>query len=257
VAFNFRRSNGACELFDSSTLKFEKNAHCISWYRIIITPLQTYPHDCSDLLKRYSNSTSGRYFVRLINEDKVIQVYCDMQTDGGGWTVIQRRIDGSEAFTRTWNEFADGFGNLCTEFWLGNDNLASLTNAKSYQLRIDLGDFNGQYRYATYNNLRIGTAAEKYMLMFTQHSYSGDAGDSLSYHLGMRFSTYDNDNDLHSTVNCASMFHGAWWYNSCLDCNLHGIYNSTQNGGGVNWYSWLAGKYSLRFAEMKIRPQPF
>lgn len=51
-------------------------------------------------------------------------ILCDATTDGGGWTVIQKRGPGrGEAinFTRSWDDYANGFGNLLGEFWLGNE----------------------------------------------------------------------------------------------------------------------------------------
>src|SRR2546425_491701 len=89
------------------------------------------------------------------------------------------------------------------------------------------------------------------------------SGDSLSYHLGMSFSSYDQDNDV-SPTNCAADRSGAWWFRDCHRSNLNGDYNNTNNGYGVNWvafrgtpYAYREYTYSLSFTEMKIRPVNF
>lgn len=87
-------------------------------------------------------NVSGVYPIRLPT-GYVVNAWCDMDTAGGGWTVIQRRSDGSVNFTRPWNAYSGGFGNINTEFWLGNENVHQLTNTMHYSLRVDLWDWEG------------------------------------------------------------------------------------------------------------------
>ena len=87
---------------------------------------------------------------------------------------------------------------------------------------------------------------------------SGTAGDSLVRHRFYPFSTKDRDNDSWSK-NCAVDAKGAWWYENCRDSNLNGIYHHGPHKklDGVNWSRWKGYNYSVKRAEMKIRPQKF
>ena len=203
--------------------------------------------DCLTLLKLgrvqsgvYSVNPDGRGF---------FNVYCDMQTDGGGWTVFQRREDGSVDFYRDWNDYKSGFGQLTTEFWLGNDNIHRLTAVRPCSLRVELEDWNGVRAYAKYGNFNVGDQHAQYRLEVG--SYSGTAGDSLTYHNNMAFSTKDRGNDS----NCAVSYTGAWWYKTCHFSNLNGKYlgNTKGSGEGVEWHRFR-GFLSLKFTEMKLRP---
>ena len=176
-----------------------------------------------------------------------------MVTDGGGWTVFQRRQDGSVDFYKNWTDYEDGFGNLTGEFWLGLGKINRLTKEQSNTLRVDLGDFDGNTSYAQYTTFSVGNSTTEYTL--TVRGYSGTAGNSLSYQNAMKFSTRDNDNDNHSN-NCALFQHGAWWFNRCFRSHLNGPYYHNpvvSRLQGIMWTDWKGWYYSLKFTEMKTR----
>ncbi|KAK0061513.1 BpFREP15.1 [Biomphalaria pfeifferi] len=179
-----------------------------------------------------------------------LQVMCDTKTDGGGWIIIQRRVNGKVDFYRGWKEYRDGFGDYnIGEFYLGNENIFTLTSTGQFDLRIDL-EYNNKTYFAQYEDFKVLSETEKYKLEIGKHS--GNATDSLSYHNNMFFSTFDRNNDK-DIRNCAQHYSGAWWYNNCHQSNLNGKWGSTSYGVGLNWAS-LTGHYkSVSFSEMKIK----
>ena len=176
-----------------------------------------------------------------------------METDGGGWTVFQRRQDGSVDFYRNWTDYENGFGNLTGEFWLGLGKINRLTKEQSNTLRVDLEDFDNNTAYAQYTTFSVGNSTTEYIL--TVGGYSGTAGDSLVYHNGMKFTTRDNDND-NRYDNCVQYVHGAWWFDYCYRSHLNGPYNHNpviSSDKGIIWNTWKGWRYSLKFTEMKTR----
>ena len=165
--------------------------------------------------------------------------------------MFQRRQDGSVDFYRGWNDYKAGFGQLTAEFWLGNDKIHRLTGSRPSFLRVELEDWNGGKAYAKYGKFNIGNEQAQYKLEVG--SYSGTAGDSLTYHNNMAFTTKDRDNDRWGS-NCAVSFTGAWWYKICQYSNLNGKYlRDTTGSTGVNWNHWKNAYVSLKFTEMKLR----
>ena len=70
--------------------------------------------------------------------DNSVNVYCDMTTDGGGWTVIQRNKKNSLVnFNRNWVEYEEGFGDLTTKFWYGLSAIHCLTQRGQWEMRVD------------------------------------------------------------------------------------------------------------------------
>ncbi|XP_034489489.1 microfibril-associated glycoprotein 4-like isoform X2 [Drosophila innubila] len=122
-------------------------------------------------------------------------------------------MDGSVNFSRTWTEYKNGFGDLNGEFFMGLDKIHAITAERRQELLVLFEDFEGNKTFEKYDEFAIGNESQQYEL-HTLGKASGTAGDSLSYHRGRKFSTFDRDNDGLSDTNCAQLFTGAWWYRS-------------------------------------------
>ncbi|KAL5011835.1 hypothetical protein ScPMuIL_010386, partial [Solemya velum] len=220
-----------------------------SLYNIAVLSMQEIGTDCGDI----SGTTSGVYRIKPQGVEEPFSVYCDIQTEGDGWTVFQRRQDGSVDFYQDWASYETGFGDMMGEFWLGNSFIYSITNQGSYELNVAMSDFEGNSAYAHYNVFKVGNASSNYLL--TVSGYSGNAGDSLAYHNNMKFSTHDRDHDRWSDVHCAERCKGGWWYNSCHHSNLNGEYHHTSNWDSLRWNHW-GGWDSLKSTTMSARRRP-
>jgi hypothetical protein len=115
---------------------------------------------------------------------------CDSETDEGGWILIQNRFDGSTDFMRPWIDYKEGFGNIAGEFWMGLDKIYELTSSRLHELLIVMEGFNEEKKFAKYSAFGIAGESSSYALSLLG-KFSGDSGDSLSYHAGMKFSTFE------------------------------------------------------------------
>ncbi|XP_063890040.1 angiopoietin-2-like isoform X1 [Scylla paramamosain] len=219
-------------------------------------------YSCADLRTK-GMTDSGTYYLNIRGTTYwFLKVYCDMETAGGGWTVIQRRDDFGEpreTFNREWDDYKHGFGNPEAEFWLGNENIYMLTNTDDHMLRVELEDFDGNRRFAEYSTFKLHSEKDNYKLEIS--GYSGNAGDSLNdpwYGSNLSpFSTVNRDNDR-SSLNCASMLKGGWWWRSC-GRGLNGIYLTDPNDltarQGIVWFRWRGWDYTLKKSVLLIRPK--
>ena len=166
----------------------------------------------------------------------MLSARCDMETDGGGWMVIQRRVaNGTVNFTRGWEDYVSGFGDLDGEFWYGLDNIHYLTTRDNVELRIDMVmEDDGSELTWTYQTFTVAGPEDKYRL--TIGGGVGTRLDAMAYHNGQQFSTYDNDNDQ-CACNCALIHQGGWWYNSCYYANLNGPHELPSTPGVSETYA--------------------
>ena len=194
-------------------------------------------------------ATSGEYTV-WVNGVTPTVVYCDMVTDGGGWTVFQRRQDAATNFDRLWAEYKQGFGNKGSSFWLGLDTIHEMTK-HTMTMRFDLTLASGSKYHATYNKFKVGSEATNYRLEVS--GYSGNSGDAFTHHNTRQFTTRDRDNDNYAGYNCAYLVPGGWWYSYCYRVCLNSLYSSTD--ASVQYIQWVdnLGGHPIIFAEMKFR----
>lgn len=221
-----------------------------------------FPRHCGDLLK-IGQKTSGVYTVFHDAADPSGQkVYCDMDTDGGGWTVVERRGQfGNDVFyfNRNWEKYASGFGDPAKEYWIGNRALHALTAGdETMALRVVLGNMTHDSVSVNYASIRTGSETELFQMDVGK--FLGPRGwDSLSSSNGTKFSTFDRDNDGAKDSNCAEMYRGGWWYNACYRANLNGLNLNGRFEGKIGGVAWadrggsIVYRHSYPSAVMLIR----
>ena len=214
--------------------------------------------DCKEILDSGLNK-SGLY---NIDPDGTghFTVFCDMTLLGGGWTVLQRRMDDLLTFERKWKSYRNGFGDLAANFWLGLHKIKQITDMGTYELYIGLEDHfspTSGTAWAKYSSFSLGSEASNYKLTLSGYDNTSPAGDSLATHNGEAFSTLDADNDSHSTLHCSQTYKGGWWYKNCHDSNLNGVWYASgagSNADGIIWQHWRGPEYSLKTSVIAVRP---
>lgn len=177
-----------------------------------------------------------------------------MATDGGGWAVIQRRIDGSTNFNKTWEEYKRGFGSLELNFWLGLANIRSLTMCENMTLRIELKSSDGRSGFGKYATFKVSSESYQYRLE-NIGIFKGAIGDAMSAAKHLKFSTWDRDNDHGSNHHCAFEKGGGWWFGACLQAGLNSLYPGEPGTAATNMIKWVNWQNAskISFCAMKLK----
>lgn len=186
------------------------------------------------------------------------KVLCDAAPDGGGWTVIQKRQDGSVDFDQLWDAYKTGFGNLSGEFWLGLEKTHQIVREGRFHLRIELQDWEGNEQAVEFL-FTLGGEETAYTLRLLG-PILGELENAMGDFPQVPFSTRDRDHDLKGDANCAKHLSGGWWFSACGHVNLNGRYflsiprQRHDRKQGIFWKTWRGRYYPLRSTIMKIRP---
>ncbi|CAL4064512.1 unnamed protein product [Meganyctiphanes norvegica] len=227
------------------------------------------PQDCLEVIQR-GNYTSGVYAIQPKGMQP-FKVWCDMATNGGGWTIIiARKPPQTEplSFNRNWDEYKKGFGKPTGEQWIGLEALHQMTQGRKCDLRVNITDFNGDFVWSEWKEFSVSAESESYSLRVARFTSASSAGDALKWHNNMKFSTPDRDNDALLGGHCASKNSAGWWYRGhrgCFQAHPTGRYqkepeNTNGQSKGPNsppilvWQNWRGNSYFPKELYLMFRP---
>lgn len=225
--FSFNSQTKMCRLHSSCDTQ-NMTVSDTGWRSYTIQPKAS---DCKDLYKS-GKVDSGVYTIypweRFDPNYRPVQAYCDMETEEGGWTAIQRRVDGEENFNRSWTDYKLGFGNPQRDYWIGNDVIHQLTMGRNSSLYVSITSTNKTISHTVYGQFSVFSEKQNYRLHIADYK-NGSLVDAMlsefhNKHAGMKFSTFDNDGAFYA--NCAFHNSGGWWFNLCYNAYLNGPWSS-------------------------------
>nr|XP_045621863.1 trichohyalin-like [Procambarus clarkii] len=207
------------------------------------------------------------YLPKDEEEHQSVSVWCDMTTDGGGWTVFLARQEqgAQENFARNWEDYKTGFGRASSEYWLGNEVIHSLTTEKPQSLRLDVKNYQGDQRWAQWETFSVASEHDQFGLEVTGYDNSSTLGDTLTGEHTLhntKFSTIDKDNDGLVYGSCVDFFSGGggWWYSYCSHLKPTAPLAAAGRSDTLMAAYWTPGVLTwvrLNWLQMKIRPRDF
>ncbi|XP_045215516.2 techylectin-5A-like [Mercenaria mercenaria] len=226
------------------------------------TPVENFPSDCKDILQNNIHAKTGVHEIKLWKSRKTLNVFCDMDTAGGGWTVFQNRFDGAINFNENFTAYETGFGELEGEFWLGLRYVQEIADQSATEIRLDLSDGFGREGYEAFQDFRLSET-----FLYTLHirkesrSFSGgreqfeEASTGFASNNGYYFAARDRLKYQY----CVDGAESGWWHvaDGCggVDLNAHYLNPGTPLNESTQGFKHFgfAGRYSLRASKMMIR----
>ncbi len=196
-------------------------------------PSPYYYKNCKEIKDNKGDATDGLYTIDPDGEGEIdpFDCYCDMTTDGGGWTlVLLSNIAPTGCPAPSWINAVSGV-NLKGTFSADITSFDMLVGLRYWNLlgtraRLDMGLSPSFLSHQAYYDLSLNES-NWYALEMSNESVTinseGTSSPGLyTYHNGRGFTTYDADHDA-STGNCSNNYNNAsWWYGNCWSGSFWG-----------------------------------
>ena len=141
-------------------------------------------------------------------------------------------------------------------FWLGLEKIHILASpGKAAIPRVEIRQLNhlNSSLYAEYIKFEVLSESEGCQLKIG--GFSGNAGDSLTYHNNQKFSTKDRVQDETDLFHCAQLDTGGWWFHGCQFGTLNGLYPTQDqlDEKYMSWFYFASSHGGIMFSEMKFK----
>jgi len=230
-------------------------------------PVMQYK-DCHDLWLA-GHAESGVY--SIVRGMEMQPVFCNM-TLQGGWTVIQRRMDGTQDFDRDWIDYSKGFGSVYGEYWLGLETIRWLTHSRMYKVAFIFSDWSNTQRIVNYDQFLV--YGQEYVL--SVKGFSGNEKDdmvSASNGMPFRVRHQDRSTSINANAGCTATRRSGWWFPpDCGQANPNGPYTmsvlapvegqtkdyklkgKTSQPPMVRWLTWCDDTDFLKSITIQVMP---
>jgi hypothetical protein len=202
----------------------------------------TFLKNCKAILTADPGSSDGVYTIDPdgVGGNDPFDCYCDMTTDGGGWTQVWSMSLGASnhpVYGILWNDAINRIPQETSNVYTGLNIWNQIMGGPSAEMR---GDFiqNGSLIQSFKATLQAFDPADDYTIKLSNYvQLAGSIQPGLwTYHNNVAFSSVDNDNDNNTGGNCSTFYgNSAFWYNQCWDGNFWGWGGQGGNGFGSYW----------------------
>lgn len=194
-----------------------------------VTVITLYKN-CKEILQNNPGATNGVYTIDPDGTGPVeeFDCYCDMTTDGGGWSlVLLSNADVTGCPRPYWDEAVNNINLVGTissdltsfDLFMG----VSYWNIMGSEARLDMGASPTSLNHRAYYDFSLDEGNNYALVMSNESVTIGSTSPGMfEYHNGIPLSTRDADHD-NSSGNCSTFYYeSAWWYNNCWSGSFWG-----------------------------------
>ncbi|CAH1794748.1 unnamed protein product, partial [Owenia fusiformis] len=224
IAVNFNTRNGTCQLLSKQPLyKYDTKVKSRALWTLYTEEPIKYPRDCEDIEQK---DIIKYYKIQPDTSKPPFSVLCSKHDLYRTYIQYHDRLSSFDFQKGTWDQYQNGFKDDHTSgrkvyYWIGNENLHTLTHSRNYSVRFGCENSNvrsgcekTKLKRIHYSGFLVDSKQNYYQLTIGSVIKNDDDMDDAIIN-GSRFLTHEN----HTEDACASQ--GGWWYKNCTNANFN------------------------------------